>query len=66
VQNALNLNRKPANDSGLDISGAVAFATIVAVTIITIEAIFRVGLAALFLPLLDILGLSSYFIIEDN
>jgi hypothetical protein len=62
----LNLNREPANGSGLDILGVVAFAAAVAVTAITVDAIFRVGLAALFLPLLDILGLSFYSIIEDS
>jgi hypothetical protein len=61
VQNALNLNREPANGSGLDTSGAVAFAAAVAV-----EVILRIGLAALSLPLPDILGLSSYFVIEDG
>jgi hypothetical protein len=50
VQNALNLNREPANGSGLDTSGAVVFAAAVA-----IKAILRVELAALFLPLPDIL-----------
>jgi hypothetical protein len=60
------LNREPTNDSDLDISGAVAFAAAVAVTVVVMEAILRVGLTALSLPLLDILGLSSYSIIEDG
>jgi hypothetical protein len=64
VQNTLNLNREPANGSGLDTSGAVAFAA--AVAAVAINAILGVGLAALSLPLLDILGLSSYSIIEDG
>jgi hypothetical protein len=62
----LNLNREPTNGSGLDILGAVAFTAAVAVTVVTIKAIFRVGLTALSLPLSDILGLSSYSIIEDS
>jgi hypothetical protein len=66
VQNTLNLNREPANGSGLDILDAVAFAATVAVTIIAVEVILRMGLIALSLPLLDILGLSSYSIIEDS
>jgi hypothetical protein len=60
VQNALNLNRKSANGSGLNISNAVAFITAVAVTAVAVNTILRVGLTALSLPLLDILGLSSY------
>jgi hypothetical protein len=44
----------------------VAFAAAVAVAAVIIEAILRVGLAALSLPLLDILGLSFYFIIKDD
>jgi hypothetical protein len=66
VQNALNLNRESANDSGLDISGTVAFAAAVVVATITVEAILKIGLAALSLSLLDILSLSSYSIIEDG
>jgi hypothetical protein len=66
VQNTLNLNREPANGSDLDTLGTVAFAAAVAVTAITVDAIFRVGLTALSLPLLDILGLSSYSVIEDS
>jgi hypothetical protein len=66
VQNALNLNREPANSSGLNTSGAVAFTAAVAVAAVTVEAILRVGLAALSLPLPDILGLSSYSIIKDG
>ena len=56
MQNALNLNREPSNDSGLDTLGTVAFTTAVAVTTVTIKAILRVGLIALFLPLPDILA----------
>jgi hypothetical protein len=66
VQNALNLNREPANSSGLDTSGTVAFITAVAVAAVAVEAILRTGLAALSLPRPDILGLSSYSIIEDG
>jgi hypothetical protein len=44
----------------------VAFAAAVAVTIVAMEVILKVGLAALFLSLLDILDLSSYSIIEDS
>jgi hypothetical protein len=66
VQNTLNLNREPANGSGLNTSGAVTFTTAVAITAVAIKAVLRVGLAALSLPLPDILGLSSYFIIEDS
>jgi hypothetical protein len=66
VQNALNLNREPANGSGLDTLGAVAFAAAVAVTAVAVEVMLRVGLAALSLPLPDILGLSSYSVIEDG
>jgi hypothetical protein len=62
----LNLNREPINGSGLDISDAVAFAAVIAVTIIAVEAIFGMGLAALSLPLPNILGLSSYSVIEDG
>jgi hypothetical protein len=62
----LNLNREPANGSGLDTSGAVAFTAAVAVAAVAIEAILKVGLAALFLSLLDILGLSFYSIIKDS
>jgi hypothetical protein len=50
----------------LDTSGAVAFAAAVAVAVVAVEAILRVGFAALFLPLSDILGLFSYSIIEDG
>jgi hypothetical protein len=50
VQNTLNLNREPANGSGLDTSGAVAFTTTVAV-----KAILRIGLTVLSFPLPDIL-----------
>jgi hypothetical protein len=66
VQNALNLNREPANGSGLDTLDTVAFAAAVAVAAIIIDAILKVGLAALFLPLPDILDLFSYSIIEDG
>jgi hypothetical protein len=66
VQNALNLNREPANGSDLNTLGTVAFTAAVTVAAITIKAILRVGLAALSLPLPDILGLSSYSIIEDS
>jgi hypothetical protein len=66
VQNTLNLNREPANGFGLDISGVVAFTAAVAVTAVTINIMLRVELAALSLPLLDILDLSSYSIIEDS
>jgi hypothetical protein len=66
VQNTLNLNREPTNGSDLDTSGTVAFAAAVAVTAVAVEAILRVGLAALSLPLPDILGLSSYSVIEDD
>jgi hypothetical protein len=66
VQNALNLNREPANGSGLNTSGTIAFTTAVAVTTVAVEAILRVGLTALSLPLPNILGLSSYSIIEDG
>jgi hypothetical protein len=62
----LNLNREPANGSGLDTLNAVAFAAAVAVTAVAVDVILRVGLTALFFPLPDILGLSSYFIIEDG
>jgi hypothetical protein len=60
------LNRESANGSDLDTSGAVAFAAVVAVITVAIEAILRIELAALSLPLSDILSLSSYSIIEDN
>jgi hypothetical protein len=66
MQNTLNLNREPTNGSGLDTLDTVAFTTAVAVTIVAIKVVFRVGLTALFLPLLDILGLSSYSIIENG
>jgi len=66
MQNTLNLNREPINGSDLDTSGAIAFTAAVAVTTVAVEAIFRVGLAALSLSLLDILGLSSYSVIEDG
>jgi hypothetical protein len=66
VQNALNLNRKSANGSDLDTLGAVVFAATVAVTAVAVEVILGVGLAALSLPLLDILGLSFYSIIKDD
>jgi hypothetical protein len=66
VQNTLNLNREPTNDSNLDILGTVVFAAAVAVAAVVIKIIFRVGLTALSLPLPDILGLSSYFIIKNN
>jgi hypothetical protein len=66
MQNALNLNREPANGSSLDTLGTVAFAAAVAVATVAVNAILGVGLAALSLPLPDILGLSSYFIIEDG
>jgi hypothetical protein len=55
IQNALNLNREPINNSGLNTSGAVAFTAAVAVAAITMDAILRVGLAVLSLPLPDIL-----------
>jgi hypothetical protein len=44
----------------------VAFAAVVAVATVAIKAILGVGLAALSLPLPDILGLSSYSVIEDD
>jgi hypothetical protein len=44
----------------------VAFAAAVAVAAVVIDAMLGVGLAALFLPLPDILGLSSYSVIEDG
>jgi hypothetical protein len=66
VQNALNLNREPANGSNLDILDTIAFAAAVAVTTVTIKVILRVGLTALSLPLSDILGLFSYSIIKDS
>jgi hypothetical protein len=66
VQNALNLNREPTNGFGLDTSGVVVFTAAVAVAAIIIDAMLGVGLTALSLPLLDILGLSFYFIIEDD
>jgi hypothetical protein len=44
----------------------VAFAAAVIVAAVAIKVIFRIGLTALSLPLLDILGLSSYSIIEDD
>jgi hypothetical protein len=66
VQNTLNLNWEPANNSGLDILNVVAFTAAVAVAAVAVEVILRVGLAALSLSLSNILGLSSYFIIEDN
>jgi hypothetical protein len=56
VQNALNLDREPANGSGLDTLGAVAFTAAVAVAAVAVEAILRVGLAALSFPLPDILA----------
>jgi hypothetical protein len=62
----LNLNREPANDSDLNILDIIAFTAAVVVTTIIIKAILRVGLATLSLPLLDILSLSSYFIIKDS
>jgi len=55
VQNALNLNREPANGSDLNTSDTVVFTAAVAVIIITIKAILRVELATLFLSLPDIL-----------
>jgi hypothetical protein len=58
----LNLNQEPANGSGLDTSGAVAFAAAVA----AVDVMLGVGLTALSFPLLDILGLSSYSVIEDD
>jgi hypothetical protein len=66
MQNALNLNREPANSFGLNISDIVTFTTAVAVITIAVKVVLRVELAALFLPLLNILGLSSYSIIEDG
>jgi hypothetical protein len=54
------------NDSGLDILGAVVFTTVVAVTIVIIKVILRVGLTVLFLSLPDILDLSFYSVIEDD
>jgi hypothetical protein len=44
----------------------VVFAAAVAVAAVAIEVILRVGLTVLSLPLPDILGLSSYSIIEDG
>jgi hypothetical protein len=55
VQNILNLNLEPANGSGLDTFEAVVFAAAVAVAAVAIKAMLRVGLAALSLPLPDIL-----------
>jgi hypothetical protein len=66
VQNVLNLNREPANGSGLNILGVVAFTAAVAVAAVTIDAMLGVGLTALSLSLPDILGLSSYSMIEDS
>jgi hypothetical protein len=66
VQNTLNLNREPANGSGLDTLDIVAFTAAVAVATITVDVIFRVRLTALSLSLLDILGLSFYSIIKDS
>jgi hypothetical protein len=66
VQNTLNLNRESTNDSDLNTLNTVVFTTAVAVTVITMNAILRIGLTALFLPLLNILDFSSYFIIEDS
>jgi hypothetical protein len=51
VQNTLNLNREPANSSGLDTSGAVALAVAVAVAV---KAILGVGLSVLSFPRADI------------
>jgi hypothetical protein len=50
----------------LDISGAVAFAAAVAVAAVTINAMLGVGLTILSLSLPDILGLSSYSVIENS
>jgi hypothetical protein len=66
VQNTLNLNRESANGSGLNTSDTVVFTAAVAVAAVTMNAILRVGLAALSLPLPDILGLSFYSVIEDG
>jgi hypothetical protein len=55
VQNALNLNREPANSSDLNISGTIVFAAAITVTIVTIKAIFRIRLAALSFSLPNIL-----------
>jgi len=44
----------------------VAFTAAVAVAAVIIDVILKVGLTALFLPLLNILGLSSYSIIKDS
>jgi hypothetical protein len=66
VQNTLNLNREPANGSNLDTLDTVAFTAAVAVAAVAMEAILRIGLTALSLPLPDILGLSSYSVIEDG
>jgi hypothetical protein len=55
VQNTLNLNRESANDSGLNILDTVALAAAVAVTIVAVKAILRVGLITLSLSLPDIL-----------
>jgi hypothetical protein len=44
----------------------VAFTAAVAVTVMAMNAILKIGLAVLSLPLSDILGLSSYSIIEDS
>jgi hypothetical protein len=54
MQNTLNLNREPTNDSDLNISDAVAFITAVAVTTVAIKAILRIGLIALFFSLPNI------------
>jgi hypothetical protein len=66
VQNTLNLNREPANSSGLDTLDTVVFTAAVTVAAVAIKIIFRIGLTALSLPLPDILGLSSYFIIKNS
>jgi hypothetical protein len=54
VQNTLNLNREPTNGFDLNISGAVAFITAVAVITVAIKAILRIGLIALSFPLPNI------------
>jgi hypothetical protein len=66
VQNTLNLNRESTNDSDLDTLNTVVFTVAVAVAAITMNAILRIGLIALFLPFLNILDLSSYFIIKNS
>jgi hypothetical protein len=68
VQNALNLNRDPANGSGLDTSGAGAFPPLPA-TVADVVATLGAGLVALSFPegaMIYLPGLSSYSVIEDG